>query len=30
MQTMNYYMAQVDYLMAIAEIEMMTGEYNSE
>ena len=27
MQTMNYYMAQVDYLMAIAEIEMMTGEY---
>ncbi len=27
MQTMNYYMAQADYLMAIAEIEMMTGEY---
>jgi cobalt-zinc-cadmium efflux system outer membrane protein len=27
MLTMNYYMAQADYLMAIAEIEMMTGEY---
>ncbi|TAL68186.1 MAG: TolC family protein [Bacteroidetes bacterium] len=27
MQTMNYYMAQADYLMAIAEIEMITGEY---
>ena len=27
MQKMNLYMAQQDYLMAIAEIEMLTGEY---